>query len=159
VSGIGSRPGFAIDNVSAQVPPAAGQPTALPFDGVDDYVTLGQSPSLGASTFTVETWFKRTGAGVTTSTGGGGIAAIVPLVAKGMAEADGTTADRTISASTPTATCSPPTSRREPGRPVRGSTIHSRGPPIAFDTWYHAAATFDGTTLSLYLNGSLEGGW
>ena len=64
----------------------------LSFDGVNDYVTFGAAPALDTGTFTVETWFKRTGAGVSTSTGSGGVDAI-PLVAKGRAEADGTTQD------------------------------------------------------------------
>jgi hypothetical protein len=39
------------------------------------------------STFTIETWFRRDGAGPTATTGGGGIIA-VPLVTKGMPETD-----------------------------------------------------------------------
>ena len=36
---------------------------ALQFDGVDDRVTFGPAPGLGAQTFTLELWFKKTGAG------------------------------------------------------------------------------------------------
>jgi hypothetical protein len=43
--------------------------------------------SLGAAKFTLETWFRRDGAGVATFTGTGGVTAI-PLITKGMAEAD-----------------------------------------------------------------------
>src|SRR5258708_1604541 len=64
----------------------------LSFDGVNDYVAFGPAPGLGTSTFTVETWFKRVGTGSGASTGTGGVTAI-PLVAKGRAEADGTTQD------------------------------------------------------------------
>src|SRR3989454_11527036 len=60
---------------------------ALRFDGVDDRVTFGAAPSLGASTFTIETWFRRDGPGATATTGSGGVVA-VPLVTKGMAETD-----------------------------------------------------------------------
>ena len=35
------------------------------------YVTFGAAPGLDAATFTIETWFKRDGAGVSTSTGHG----------------------------------------------------------------------------------------
>ncbi len=45
---------------------------ALQFDGVDDRVTFGAAPTLGAQTFTLELWFMRTGAGVATRTGSGG---------------------------------------------------------------------------------------
>ena len=54
------------------------------FDGVNDYVTLANPPAIGLSTFTLELWFRRDGAGVTTSTGTGGVTA-VPLVSKGRA--------------------------------------------------------------------------
>ena len=43
------------------------------------------------STFTIETWFKRDGNGVTTTTGTGGLTAVVPLVTKGRNEGDGST--------------------------------------------------------------------
>ena len=42
--------------------------------------------------FTIETWFRRDGAGVATYTGAGGVIAI-PLVTKGMAEVDGNNRD------------------------------------------------------------------
>ena len=159
VSGVGSRPSFAVDNLAVQQPAAGGQATALQFDGVNDYVTFGQAPGLGASTFTIETWFRRTGTGVTTSTGSGGITAIVPLVAKGFAEADGSTADMNYLLGINTAgnviavDYEEGTGQTSPGlnHPLSGTTA------IALNTWYHAAATFDGTTLRLYLNGLLDG--
>ena len=39
----------------------------------NQYVTMGASPGLRCSTFTVELWFRRTAAGVGTSTGTGGV--------------------------------------------------------------------------------------
>src|SRR3989454_22362 len=82
-------------------PPAPPTPTptgtstgaALDFDGSNDYVTFGAAPGLGTATFTLETWFKREGAGVGTSTGSGGIADGIPLVTKGRAETDGSNVD------------------------------------------------------------------
>jgi hypothetical protein len=62
-------------------------PVGLQFDGVDDRVAFGTAASLGAQSFTVETWFRRTGAGVGVTTGTGGIASAIPLVTKGGAEA------------------------------------------------------------------------
>src|SRR4030095_1375154 len=78
--------------VSASLAPTFAANYGLSFDGANDYVTFGAAPTLGSGTFTLETWFKRTGAGISTSTGSGGVDA-VPLVAKGRAEADGTTQD------------------------------------------------------------------
>src|SRR5215211_4059073 len=72
---------------------AAPTPTALQLNGTSQYVTFGAAPGLGAAQFTLETWFKRTGAGVGTSTGSGGIASAIPLVTKGRAEAEGTNVD------------------------------------------------------------------
>ena len=72
---------------------AAGTATALQFNGTSQYVTFGAAPGLGASTFTLETWFKRTGAGVGTSTGCGGIASAIPLITKGRAEAESSNVD------------------------------------------------------------------
>src|SRR5262245_40685656 len=57
------------------------------------YVTFGAPASLGLPQFTLETWFRRDGGDIETSTGTGGIARFVPLLAKGVANADGTSAD------------------------------------------------------------------
>src|SRR6266498_1268247 len=59
--------------------------TALQFNGSNQYVTLGSASQLRSATFTVELWFKRTGAGVasTSGTGSGGIANPIPLITKG----------------------------------------------------------------------------
>ncbi len=65
----------------------------LQFDGSNDYVTFGQASGLGVTSFTIETWFKRTGAGVGTNTGSGGIASAIPLVTKGRAESEGSNID------------------------------------------------------------------
>ncbi|HEY6866370.1 MAG TPA: LamG-like jellyroll fold domain-containing protein, partial [Candidatus Eisenbacteria bacterium] len=159
ISGAGSRPSFAIDNLAVQQPPPGGQAAGLELDGVNDYVTFGQAPALGVSTFTIETWFMRTGTGATTSTGSGGIAAIVPLMAKGMAEADASTVDMNFILGINTAgnviaaDYEEGTGQTSPGlnHPVSGTT------PILNNVWYHAAATFDGTALRVYLNGVLEG--
>ena len=65
---------------------------ALRLDGVNKRVSFGAAPGLGAATFTLETWFKREGVGVTADTGSGGVFAI-PLITKGMAQADGNNLD------------------------------------------------------------------
>ena len=58
------------------------------LNGSSQYITFGAAPGLNASTYTLELWFKRTGAGVGTSTGTGGIASAIPLLTKGRAEAE-----------------------------------------------------------------------
>ena len=131
--------------------------TALSFDGVNDYVTFGPAPGLGSATFTVETWFKRVGTGVSTGTGTGGVTAI-PLVAKGRAEADGTNQDMNYFLgirATDSVLCADfeeGAAGVSPGlnHPIAGVT------PIATNVWYHAAVTYDGTKWQLFLNGVLE---
>lgn len=129
----------------------------LSFDGVNDYVTFGPAPGLGAASFTLETWFKRTGAGATASTGTGGVTA-VPLVTKGRGEADGTSQDMNYflgiraSDNVLVADFEEGATGTTPGlnHPVAGVT------PILNNLWYHAAVTYDGATWRLYLNGVLE---
>jgi len=98
------------------VPSAARAQSALQFNGTDDYVEFGTGlPSLGVANFTVETWFKRLGTGTTTSTGTNGVAALVPLVAKGAAQAEDSNVDANYILginTAPRATSLPPTSKR-----------------------------------------------
>ena len=141
----------------ASLPSSASAQSAVLLDGTNDHVTFGAASALGASQFTLETWFKRTGAGVATSTGSGGVTA-VPLVAKGRAEADGSVVDMNYffgirgTDSVLVADYEEGTGQTSPGlnHPLVGTT------PLQRDVWYHGAATFDGTTLRLYLNGNLE---
>ena len=58
------------------------------LNGSSQYITFGTAPGLDAATYTIELWFKRTAAGVGTSTGTGGIASAIPLLTKGRAEAE-----------------------------------------------------------------------
>ena len=116
---------------------------------------------LGAATFTVETWFRRDGAGVSTSTGTGGIDAI-PLVTKGRAEGErqqrrhellprhprhGRRARRRLRGRR-----GGRHARVEPSARGRHADCDRAGNPTDAD-WHHAAVTYDGTTLRLYLDG------
>ena len=128
--------------------------TALHFDGLDDRVTFGPAPLLGASRFTIETWFRRDGPGATATTGSGGVVA-VPLVTKGMAETDlGDTKDTNyflgIDGKRRVLAADFEDTINGGNHPAFGVT------PIYDGIWYHAAATYDGTTWRLYLNGNLE---
>ena len=126
----------------------------------DQYLTLGSASQLRSATFTVELWFQRTAAGTPTSTGTGGVTNAVPLITKGRAEAETAAADVNYflgidattnklvadfeegqSGSTPSA-----------NHPITGTTAIAIG-----STWHHAAATYDGTTWNLYLDGALDG--
>lgn len=129
---------------------------SLQLDGTNDYVTFGAAPSLGVTTFTIEVRFLRTGTGVTTSTGTGGVTA-VPLLTKGRGEADGDNRDMNyflgINASNQlVADFEEGAGGVNPGlnHPATGGTA------ITNNVWHHAAATFDGVVLWLYLDGALE---
>ncbi len=132
--------------------PALAQ-TGLQFNGSNQYVTFGAAPSLGASTFTLECWFYRTGAGVVASTGSGGVSA-VPLLTKGRGEADGDNRDCNyflgIRGSDNVLCADFEDTATGGNHPVAGITA------IQNNTWYHAAVTYDGTTWQVFLNGQLE---
>ena len=136
------------------IPALAQTQQALQFDGVNDHVTFGAAPSLGASVFTIEVRFKRTAAGVATSTGTGGIPSAIPLLAKGRGEADGDNRDMNyflgIRSTDNVLVADYEDNSTGLNHPVIGTT------PIVNGTWYHAAATYDGSTFTIYLNGNLE---
>ena len=127
---------------------------AIDFGGTDASVTFGPAPGLGASVFTVETWFRREGPGVATFTGTGGVTAI-PLVTKGMAEVEGSNHDMNyflgIRQSDGVLAADFEDTATGLNHPVVGVT-----PIAANGAWHHAAATYDGTTWRLYLDGVLD---
>ena len=124
----------------------------LYFNGVNEYVGLGDPAAIKLSTFTLETWFRRVGTGITTTTGAGGVIA-APLISKGRDQADQSNLDMNYFLGI-----------REDGVlvadfedsnlginvPVTGKTS------VPLDEWHHVAATFDGTKWMLYLDGNLE---
>ena len=125
---------------------------ALSFDGTNDHVTMGPAPALGSATFTIETWFSWTGGGAATSTGTGGLASAIPLVTKGRGEAEGSNVDMNyflgISGGRLAADFEDLASGLN--HPVCAAAVN---PAITTGAWHHAAATYDGTCWSLYLDG------
>jgi hypothetical protein len=132
--------------------------TAIAFDGANDYVTMGPAPELNVggpppiTGFTLECWFRKDGTGRTAGSGSGGVTA-VPLFGKGRGESDGGNIDCNIFFGITTGGIlvgdfeSMATGLNHP--------ITATNTPISTGTWYHAAATFDGTTgvWKMYLDG------
>ena len=148
-----------VNSNEAYAIPTAALGAAVQFNGSSQYVTFGVGNELSSPTYTVETWFKRTGAGVGVTTGSGGIASAIPLITKGTSENETALVDinyflgidassgRLIGDFEEGAGGTSPSLNH----PITGTTV------IANDVWYHAAMTYDGTTLEIYLNGNLEG--
>lgn len=128
--------------------------TALDFDGVNDYVTMGTAPSFGLAQLTVEAWIKRLGAGQSTGSGSGGIT-MIPIIAKGRGESDGSNVDCNyffgLRASDGVLGADFEDLATGANHPVVGTT------PVSSNVWHHVAASYDGTTWRLYLDGALEG--
>ena len=136
-------------------PPADNR--ALQFNGLNQYVTFGPAPHLGAETFTLELWFKWDGGGTTVNTGVDGVVAY-PLLTKGRGEGDNTPADMNYflgirgSDKVLVADLEEGGGAVTPGQnhPITGVT------PIVEGEWTHAAVTFDGRQWQMFLNGMLE---
>jgi hypothetical protein len=149
----GPEHGLAVDDFAFWT----GEDGALFLNGTNGYVTMGAAPALGLSVFTLECWFLRTGSGVTTNTGAGGVTGI-PLVTKGRGEADGSNLDCNYflgldaeghlvadfeAAPAPGITAGQ-------NYPITGTGVAAPG------VWNHAAVTYDGSAWRLYLNGELD---
>lgn len=152
------------ENPLGEPPPIAGDPGqpqpvsgALHFNGLDQYVTFGPAPQLGANEFTLELWFKWEGNGATVNTGVDGVEAY-PLLTKGRTEGDHSPSDMNYflgirgSDQVLVADLEEGAEGVTPGQnhPIIGIT------PLVEGEWYHGAATYDGRQWQLFLNGKLE---
>lgn len=137
----------------APAAPACAEPsTALSFDGVDDGVSMGRAAELGLARFTVEAWVRRDGDGIATGTGVGGLS-LVPIAGKGRGEGDGSNIDCNYAFGFFGDVLGADFEDMATGanHPVIGRSEVTRG------VWHHVAATYDGTTWRLYLDGALDG--
>ncbi|CCI03457.1 Calx-beta domain-containing protein [Microcystis aeruginosa] len=112
--------------------------TALSFDGVNDYVSIPDSPTLNPINITIEAWvYSSNWSGQSHSA----------IVAKGINQeyllwkSDDSGYDEKFAF-------------RVAGYPTY-STVYATT-TISNNTWYHVAATYDGTQAKIYVNGILE---
>ncbi len=138
---------------------------SIDFNGVHDYVSFGAAPSLNTTApsstgFTLEGWVKVEGAGITTTTGGGGLTAAIPIISKGAAQSDapaninmnyflGINSSNVLVADFEEATGS----NTGLNHPVTGTTA------IPNNIWTHVAVTYnisDGA-WNFYVNGNTAG--
>lgn len=126
--------------------------SALAFDGMNDHVSMGVAPELGLAELTVEAWVRRDGAGVATGTGVGGLS-LVPIAGKGRGEGDGSNIDCNYAFGFFGDVLGADFEDMATGanHPVVGHTA------VPLGEWHHVAATYDGTTWRLYLDGELDG--
>jgi len=135
-----------------------GNLAALSFDGVDDQVAMGAAPGLNAAEFTLECWFRKTGAGDSVSTGTGGLTGgdvAVPLVTKGRGEADGDNRDMNYFLGLHAANGQIVADYEEH---ISGTTPGLNHPiiadtPVTDSEWHHAAVTYGGGCWQVYLDG------
>ncbi len=135
-------------SLTCPVPGAGG---ALSFDGVDDYATTGLVPELGLETFTIEAWIRRDGDGVTMTSGNGGLR-LVPIAAKGLGEGDGSNIDCNYAFGFWGDVIGADFEDVATGEnhPITGKTAITR------EVWHHVAASYDGTTWRLFVDGVLD---
>lgn len=122
----------------------------LLFDGASR-VSMGPAPALGLASFTVEAWVRRDGRGTTANTGVGGLK-LVPIVAKGRGESDGSNVDCNYAFGFYGDVLGADFEDMASGanHPIYGKTA------IPLGSWHHVAATYDGATWRLYVDGVLD---
>lgn len=135
-------------DLCAELPPLA--TSGLVFSG-DSRVAMGLAPGLGLEQFTLETWVRRDGPGKLASTGVGGLK-LVPLITKGRGESDGSDVDCNYAFGFLGDVLAADFEDMATGanHPVYGKTA------VPLGSWHHVAATYDGSTWRLYLDGLLD---
>ena len=129
--------------------------SAISFNGTNQYVTFGNASGLGVTSFTLESWIKRSGSGTTVSTGSGGIVG-VPIISKGRCENDNSNVDANyflgIDASNHLA------ADFEDKNNGLNHPITGVGTIPTDNTWHHVAVTYDQPSgvWMLYIDGNLD---
>lgn len=130
--------------------------TAASFAGNNtSYIKLenhGSTGHLNTANWTIACWFKKTGDGTTTSTGGGGLTAL-PLVTKGKAESESASFNLNWFMGIDGSNNLAADFEDKDGDPVGGNHPITGSTTIANDQWYFAVFTYDGSDMNLYLNG------
>ena len=147
------------DDVAISVS-VVGAGSAVDFGGSNAYMSIASPTAMGASTFTLEAWINRQGAGVGTETGANGFTDAIPIVTKGTSEDDpagGSNIDMNYFLGIDNATGRLAADFEEASNGSSPSLNHpaSGTSVIPMNTWTHIAATYDGT-WRLYVNGVLE---
>ena len=136
---------------------AAGN-AGVQLNGSSQFVSFGAAAGtteLGASVFTLELWFKRTGTGVGQTTGSGGITSAIPLITKGRNELE-TPANLNmnyffgIDATSGKLVADFEDTINGGNHPAAGSAV------ITSNVWHHAAVTYSAGTYNFYLDGALD---
>ncbi|HEX2808675.1 MAG TPA: LamG-like jellyroll fold domain-containing protein, partial [Kineosporiaceae bacterium] len=154
VTAVDDAANASLASASASATPSAAAGTGLDFDGTNDHVTLGGQSAFNSNTFTIETWFRRDGTGVATGTSATtpGLVSVIPLVTKGRTGGTAQIVNWFLGIDTATNRIAADfeTAADDVNHGLMGTTTLVTG------TWYHAAATYDGTTFRVYLNGVQE---
>lgn len=136
------------------------------FDGSSSQIRLeNTSYPFGLSRWTIACWFKKTGAGTTTSTAGGADGfpssdPVLPLVTKGRGEAEGSNVDCNwffgINKVSNGATYKLAGDFEQTNATAGGNNRIVGATALSDNTWYFGVFSFDGANMKLYLNGVLE---
>ncbi|MGE3630607.1 MAG: LamG-like jellyroll fold domain-containing protein, partial [Sandaracinaceae bacterium] len=106
---------------------------------------------LGLSELTIEAWVRRDGAGRAAGTGVGGLS-LVPIAGKGRGESDGSNLDCNYAFGFSNDVLGADFEDMATGanHPIVGHTA------IPIGEWHHVAASYDGTTWRLFVDGRLD---
>lgn len=125
------------------------------LNGSTQHMSVGNAAALHLTDFTLEAWIKIEGNGAITSTGAGGYANIVPIIAKGRAESESAVVDVNYFLGYDL------TSRKLQADFEDNAT--SLNHPVQSNTgigtcWTHVAASYNTSTNTwkLYINGALD---
>ncbi len=131
-----------------------GHQCALRFNGVNQWVQLDQFRGFDTPAFTLETWFNWSGTGTSVPEGNGSLTDGIPFISIGDTEGNislffglQASTGQLLTVFEAEHSLSEPTDQEYS---LTGNT------QVASDGWHHAATTFDGQTLRLYLDGNLD---